>query len=676
MKKKKQQKPADSGPSKRAATVTNGENRPRPDKKAEPKPAATLRERWWLVLLLVLPAVMLGTVLFLNAVKGEFVYDDQRQIVRNSLIQDPTQAWHALTSDVWAFKGSGIAASNYWRPTFVGWMILNYRFFGVEQSLPWHITNIVLNVGVIVLAFFLLRRFGLSSLVAGTIVILFAAHPAHTESVAWISGSPDLLMALGLLGSLWFVRTIRERSAGSIWFWALVFFAIALGAKESAIFFPLAVFAVFWRFPGSNETRGRAAPEAVMQCAPFVILAVIYFVMRIGVLGQFAEPPVDAPSFGSMLLSIPSAFAFYLRQIVFPYWIGPSYPLRPVTIHTLGWWNFVLPLIVSAASLVAMFWLARRSMVQRVGFALFVLTLFPAMNISAFIPEQMVHDRYLYLPLLGFLMMTIPELARWAERVVADRPQRVEWALFGLAALLCIPLGLQTVRNNRAWLSNMALWERSIQVDPNSSWNYQQYGAELLEKGKPDEALVAYDRSIAIHPNPPALMGRGRGYQAKGKMASAEADFQSVIDLPNERVPAYTLYQAYEGLSINYQQQHRWDDAAALIRKGRVRLYPYAAALTEKLSVVLYQQNKKAEAIKELEQFQPQAETETLPESKIVLMRLGALYGEMNRKEEARTMLQRYLALTSGLQDPQTLEARKQTQAMLKNLNQNSAPAG
>ena len=72
----------------------------------------------------IVPLALVCFVVFANTVGGEFVYDDTRQIVRNTLIQDTSLIWKALTSDVWAFKGDGTqAASNYWRPTFTLWNI-------------------------------------------------------------------------------------------------------------------------------------------------------------------------------------------------------------------------------------------------------------------------------------------------------------------------------------------------------------------------------------------------------------------------------------------------------------------------------------------------------------------------------------------------------------------------
>src|ERR1043166_8603335 len=82
-------------------------------------------------LLWLLPALVAGLLVYLNTLHGQFVYDDQWQIVRNTLIQDGSQFWRALTSDVWAVHGGEQATSNYWRPSFVFWMILNFRCFGL-----------------------------------------------------------------------------------------------------------------------------------------------------------------------------------------------------------------------------------------------------------------------------------------------------------------------------------------------------------------------------------------------------------------------------------------------------------------------------------------------------------------------------------------------------------------
>ena len=606
---------------------------------------------WKQELIFLAPALLLGVLIYVNVIDGAFVYDDVRQITQNPLIQDLSQFWRALTSDVWAYKGGGsVAASNYWRPTFVLWLIINFQLFGIDSATGWHITNILLNACVIVLAYFFLRRLDLSRMVAGAIVLVFAAHPAHTESVAWISGSPDLLLALALIGSLWFVKNLINNRTPLNWVLALLFYAIALGAKEVAILFPLVIVAFLWK---------PLEKDAVKIAVPFVLLAVVYFIVRLSILGSVSQAPIGAASLQSAILSAPSVFAFYLRQIVFPVWIGPSYPLRPVANISLT--NFIIPLIVSAGAFFVLVKLALRSVVGRLGLALFILPLLPAMNITAFIPEHIVHDRYLYLPLLGFLMVVVPELAKLIGN---------EQKTFAALAICCLPLSFQTFNYNTAWRSDIALWEWAAQTDPTSSFNFMQYGAELVKAKKINEAKTAYDKSLSISPTSIAYMGRARVLLEQNKYAEAEQDLQAVLSMSGEQVSAYILYQTYETLAVCYQQQQKLKEAFDVLVKGRNLLPQYSAALTEKIAIILYQANQKQQALSELEKYRGQARNELLPESRFVFYRLGLLYADAGRKEEARAAFQEYLSLTQGIRDEETKRTRAAVTDALKNLSQ------
>lgn len=116
--------------------------------------------------------------------------------------------------------------------------------------------SVLLHLVVITLAFAVLRRFAVSTPVAGAIVLIFAVHPVHCESVAWISGAPDLILGTALLGSLWFVNLLGEKTTPLRWALSIGLYLVALGAKEVAILYPLIVVAVLCRGdrdPGEKE---------------------------------------------------------------------------------------------------------------------------------------------------------------------------------------------------------------------------------------------------------------------------------------------------------------------------------------------------------------------------------------------------------------------------------------
>lgn len=623
--------------------------------------------------------IVVNFILFSNSLTGEFVYDDTRQIVRNPLIQDPSLYGKALVSDVWAFKGDGTyTASNYWRPTFTAYHILNFRLFGLDPF-GWHFLNLALHAVVCLLIFLLLLKWEASPGAAFSIALLFAVHPVHVESVAWISGSPDILFAASALASFWFAdKWARSKRNFLSLIVALIFYGLALGSKEVALLcFPI-YFLIFSRrrelnngFADENDVKldtdlqGETQISNSKAAATFAFLAGLYFVFRWMILGRISESADSAAGLLSAVISAPSIFVFYLKQIVFPLTVGTNYALRPIETVTLM--NFGLPLLIAVAAIALMiFFMRRGGFIEKIGFALFILPLIPAFNISAFVPEQIVHDRYLYLPVMGFLTIIVPSFAK-ALRSKAEK--RSDLILIAISVILSVPLAFQTFASNRVWKNDLTLWEHNIAIDPSSSSSYMLYGSALSQAGKHAEALEAYNRSLDNRQTALGLMGRARANIFLGNNEEAVWDLKTVVEMDNKDLDAYTLYQTYEALSLALSQEKKNRDAAEVLREARKRLPIYMAALTEKLAIVLYQQNRKDEALKELETAKSQARRELLPESKNVFMRSGMLYAELGQNQKAREDLQEFLRLTQGFNDKDSLENRRQVTELLKSLN-------
>jgi tetratricopeptide (TPR) repeat protein len=617
-----------------------------------------------------LRVAVLALVAFLayaNSLGGDFVYDDKRQILMNPLIQEPPLYAKALVSDVWAFKGDGkTVTSNYWRPTFTAWSILNFRLFG-RDPFGWHLLNILLHVGVCMLAYLLLRRWDLTQNMSFAATLIFTLHPIHTESVAWIAGSPDLLFGLFLLSSFLFADMVAGAAGsrrGLFLSLGLISYALSLGAKETAFFcFPI-FYLIFARYKlGSiNTSNHKTRNAAMLYSASFSVVAIAYFLLRWDILGRLSQPAENGASTISAILSAPEIFAFYLRQIVFPFWLGPNYGIRAV--QSVDPANFWIPVIISAAAIYFFWRLSTRTFVQTLGIAIFLLPLLPAFNIRAFLPEQIVHDRYLYLPLLGFLMMFMPFLAEVAKTWMEKRDK----LLLAISAVICIALGVQTFRINRTWNNELSLWQHAVTIDPNSSSSWSSLGAELTEEDRLDEALEAYNRSLAIWPRPLAYIGRAQILVRKGDLDAAISDMKSVIEDHSNETDLYTIYQAYETLAIALEDKGNYLDAEKNLRDARTRLPMYRAALTEKLAVILYNENRKQDALRELENVKDAAVHELLPASKAVFFRLGLLYAEGGNKQAAYENLNIFLRQSVAAKDKETDNERQEATAALKQL--------
>jgi tetratricopeptide (TPR) repeat protein len=253
------------------------------------------------------------------------------------------------------------------------------------------------------------------------------------------------------------------------------------------------------------------------------------------------------------------------------------------------------------------------------------------------------------------------------QRFGGERAARGSLAIFFIALIAAVPLAAQTLRYNRAWTSNLALWEWGVRSDPNSAFNYQQYGVQLQEAKRLDEAVAALDRSNEIRPMPATIVSRATSLIEQKRFAEAERDLREVTARQIAAVNAYTMYQAYERLAVSLTQQRKLNDAAAAIIEARRRLPRYTAALTEKLAVIMYQGDQKNEALRELKGVEAQGRAETLPESRLIFFRLGLLNRELGHPQEARDAFQEFLRLTRGMLTPEIEQARTQAEAALRN---------
>ena len=189
-----------------------------------------------------------------------------------------------------------------------------------------------------------------------------------------------------------------------------------------------------------------------------------------------------------------------------------------------------------------------------------------------------------------------------------------------------------------------------------------------MQAGRYDDAIKEFDDSIGKKSRPRSHLDRGRALLGMRRYADAERDLKSITNLPLEKLDFYAFYQAYTALGFVYSEQKDYEPAIRNYVEARAKLPIYAASLTINLAIVLYQSGQKDRALRELENAREQARRELLPESKGVFWRLGMLYLESGRKDDARTALLEYLKLTSTMTDKWTLAGRSEAEKELGGL--------
>jgi protein O-mannosyl-transferase len=612
-------------------------------------------------------AAVVGTALLLtlaaysNALRGSFVYDDKIQIVGNPYIQHRQYFWQAMVSDVWAFKGvqDEASSSNYWRPLFVAWLAMNYKLFGLDTT-GWHALNIFAHLLVTLLGYRVLVALQLKPATSAIAAWLFATHPAHVQSVTWISGAPDVLMSAFLFGSFNFYLALRRNPHWFYWAGALLFYSAALLSKETAIVFPAIIFLSDWALSNKDKLSIKAS-LAFRRALPFFGLASVFILLRYLVLHATRTFAPEAPGFGNMILTIPSILMFYVRQSVWPFGLGPIYGVRVVNADNLGLTNFFLPVLILVALGYGLYRLARQDSTTSIGLIWFLLPLIPVLDTRIFTPEMLVQDRYLYLPLFGAIILVSNGMVELVERLLRRNPQLVSCAV-GLA--LAIALAIVARQYNPVWKDDIALWEHAVKVDPSSAMARAQLGDEYQRAGRLSEAKDTLALALELRP------GLTNAHVSMGIIANRERRYDEAERYLKHVLSVYPNHDvALEQLGIAYQQQGKFNEAIALFDQGRRRMPYKRDSYTVNIAILQAMANRKAEAIEELELLIPRLNSVSNPDVLKAWWYLGELYREQRRTAQAISAYKQYLKVTEGMSDANVLRLRQLATQALESLS-------
>lgn len=491
---------------------------------------------WMTLILLLTFAAYAATLGF------KFAWDDQGQIVENRFVQSWHYASQLFVQQVWAQFGATNRA-NYYRPIFMLWLLINHTFWGLHPT-GWHLTSVFVHLAVVYFAFLVTRRLSGDTTTALLTALLFGVHPIHIESVAWIAGVTDPLMTAFLLPAFLFYLDFRERRRPALSLALLMLlYSLALLEKETAVIFPallVAWEALFHRRGESGESARKRTLLALMCCAA---ITGVYLAIRSRVLLGLGHILVPIP-WSSIFLTWPLVVWFYARHLAFPFGLSGFYPdtylLAPDRAH------FWMPLVSVLASLalVVWLWIRTRSPMVRFAICLMVLPLIPVLNLRLLPPGQIVHDRYLYLPSLGYCML----IAMLLRRIGESSWNWLRSPALRIGAVACIGLSLavSTALQSLQWGSSLVLYYHGILVSPADSLLRCNLGNELFKLGLLDDAIAQYKTALRYDPRYElARYQLGLAYYGQKKYEEAEREFGLAVKIMGDDTDS--LF--YEGLS-------------------------------------------------------------------------------------------------------------------------------
>jgi protein O-mannosyl-transferase len=533
--------------------------------KGSVNPDADRHKRRLLIICLFL--VIAAFMAFWQVTQSDFInLDDANYVTGNGHVQD------GLTVEgiLWAFT---TGHAGYWHPlTWISHMV-DVQLFGLRPG--WHhLTNLLFHLASTLLLFFGLHRMTKALWQSAFVAALFALHPLHVESVAWIAERKDVLSTFFWMLTVGMYVSYVARPGLTRYLTLLLCFALGLMAKPMLVTLPFVLLLLdYWPLQRMEQKKPpqevprllskgkKTAPvkasvypvdhrpliqQLLIEKIPLFALTLLFSIVTY--LAQRhggALSSIDAlPPSGRMANAFIS-YSIYVIKMLWPTNLAVFYP------HPTWWplWQVLGSVVLLIAITLFVIRGAKKRPYAAVGWLWYVGTLVPVIGVVQ-VGAQALADRFTYIPLVGLFIIVawaVPELLKkW--------PYRKE-ALIALSALCLICLFLVTWRQVGYWRNSIALYDHTLEVTDRNSLIHNSRGVAYTNLAKYTQAIADFDKAIEINPRyGEASYNRGVAYKSLGKYTQAIADFNRAIEVNRRPGEAYNSRGMVHGLAGNYTQ--------------------------------------------------------------------------------------------------------------------------
>lgn len=563
------------------------------------------------VLIAIICVILAVAILALYAQTFRFdyvAYDDDQFVYQNPMViagLSPAGLAWALTTTY---------AANWYPLTWISYQ-LDCQIFGLNPGAE-HAINVSLHLANTLLLFFALLRMTKQPWRSALVAAIFALHPLHVESVAWIAERKDVLGTLfAMLMLLFYIRYVRAPSAGKYIYVALAF-ALGLMAKPMVVTWPFVLLLLdFWplRRVGWPMELGSLARLSREKAPLFVMTAIGSAVTYLAQRNYGAVESLDYLPWSARVANILVSYLLYMAKAVWPVDLAAFYPSHPHDVEIV-----VASALVLIAITVAAVIRARLSPWLLVGWLWYLGMLVPVIGIVQ-VGWQAMADRYTYAPLVGLSIALV-----WTIADAVERSPLLQRGTIALSIVVLSILAVAAYRQAGYWKNSHALFEHALAVTSGNYVMENNMGLILGQEGQSAESMAAFHRAIAISPvYADAYANLGRELMVSGQMNEASPPLLRAIRL-NPR-----LEDAQASLGVLLASEGKFGQAEQHLEEA-VRLSPTDSYSQSNLCSVLQYLTRPAEAVAHC------AEALKLqPDSPAARLNLASAFAAQGKRAEA-----------------------------------------
>jgi len=594
--------------------------------------------------------ILLTVVAYIPALRGGFIWDDDSYVTDNTTLRT-MDGLRRIWFEVATKNEAGVTPQYYPLTSTSFW--LDYHLWQLAPS-GYHVINIGLHALNAMLVFLALRKLGVrGAWLAGAI---FALHPVHVESVAWITERKNVLSGFFYLGALLaYLRFLTGSAIGldfgaamrspvtgigpkpwKFYWLAIGLYGCALLSKSVTCSLPVTILLLVW------WKRGRLGWRDVAALLPFLALG-----LGLGLITMKAENPQYALSALDRCLVAGRNLWFYAGKLAWPQNLTFVYPRWHIDAGL--WWPWLYP--VGAVGVIVGLWRLRERWGRGalVGVLFFVVTLLPASGFFGifYFHYSYVADHFQYLASVGLIALAASGGTGMCERL-GPRGRSIGAVT---AAVLLTALGTLTWGQTHVYRNLETLWRDTLAKNPQCWLAHNNLGVVLKDQGKVPEAIAQYEQALRIDPNyHETYYNLGVVLQDQGKVLEAIAYYERALQIE----PKYP--EAHNNLGNALAQTGRMGEAIAHYEQA-LQIKPDYARAQNNLGNVFMQEGKVSAAIGHYEEA-----LRIKPDYVKAHDNLGNALAQTGRIEEAIAHYKQALRIKPDDAEAQSALARLQAQ--------------
>ena len=515
---------------------------------------------------LVLAAIILGAIAFYPTLEnGLLFWDDHTYVLENELIKDfSIEGIHTM------FAKHNVLG--HYQPITLLSYAIDYKIGGTDPAV-YHQHNLLLHLLNTFLVYVLSQLLLGKRFISVVIATLFAVHPMHTESIAWVSERKDLLYSSQYLaGLICYWLALKRQNLRKILLAATsVFFVISLLSKTMAMTFPAIL--VLLDYFHHNSIKEALSKSSLLKKAPYFLLSAIF--AYIALKSQALEGAVNTVDNFSMIDRVAtSSFATinYIIKSIIPFDLSGFHPYPNDKNLPLYMWLSPFGVL---GILYIIYKYFRDNKFVIFGFGFFFISVLPVLQLVS-VGSAMMSDRYSYLPYLGLFIILAYYLNVLREKLSSSQQN----LLLGGIVIYSLILAQMSWTESKVWKNDNTLWTDVVQSYPNAHFALVNLGDYAFYHDQDDEAIQYYREALkqqhkylTVHNN------LGLIYKQRNRPDSALANYQRAIDIgdyPIAHLNKGVLYFEYnqDSLAIAaYSEAIRSDSSYALAYLNRANAF-------------------------------------------------------------------------------------------------------